>query len=814
MQLFATDLEKLDFLLEAEAALALQMGTLEACGTDLVTEELPEGKRPKYVTNYIGSKQKLVDWIWKNTPEDAESVADAFCGSSVVGYMYKSKGLRVASNDRLRYSFHGARAIVENQNTRVTQEDLDALLAENPKAGTFVRDHFKGIFFAQGVHEVIDQIRANIDKLEGYKKDIALFALGKTCLSAKGGFGHFTSVIDGGKHLDTPDEFRERFSNNVSRTNALVFDSGKECSASNQDVNEFLSGVKADLAYFDPPYATEFSTTNYEKAYHFIEGLMSYWDGLTINEASKVKFYETDHQTVTKANAKGFFETFLGNAKHIKNWLISYRDHAYPNEDEMQQIIASLGHSSTMESKDHHYSISAKNGDASNAQERLFICTAGKTAARETQAQELPANFHTSIPVDVCLEPRQGEMSAEAIDLSKDSGDPQFSFILCRAGTNKNGDHFTPEELASRYMTVIGRKVDLKHSQELTDIVGGIVASNYLEDESGGRVECAGELYISDAPNAPLAYKLMKKGIITQVSMECDYQEGECSICGRRFANKNDYCVHLRKFKGGEFQGKPVFEILHGVSFTGLGLLDRKGADENARIIQVASKEADRQESKEGGPAMDDKRKEESGGEAAKKTPDGGAPGAPGAPPGGGAPPADDKARVRELEKENKDLKTQILALQKQIDQLEAERKAAANRARAHKLLRRLEKQGMAFGSDDEREQELARLSGLSDDAFAATEAAYERISSQSSGSREEAKPAAGGEVKSGAGEADDKGRAASQEQGQPLRSDAGVRPREVDDRKTSLEDQLRQGFMAAYKTRVAQNKGDLSPVG
>ena len=68
MDLFATDLEKLEFLLEADAALALELGMLEACGADLVTEEQPEGKRPKYITNYIGSKQKLVDWIWKHTP--------------------------------------------------------------------------------------------------------------------------------------------------------------------------------------------------------------------------------------------------------------------------------------------------------------------------------------------------------------------------------------------------------------------------------------------------------------------------------------------------------------------------------------------------------------------------------------------------------------------------------------------------------------------------------------------------------------------------------------------------------------------------
>jgi adenine-specific DNA-methyltransferase len=142
-------------------------------------------------------------------------------------------------------------------------------------------------------------------------------------------------------------------------------------------------------------------------------------------------------------------------------------------------------------------------------------------------------------------------------------------------------------------MTAINKKIDLKHSQDFTDIVGGIVGADYVEDESGGRIECAGELYVSDSPHAQLAYKLIRKGIISQVSMECDYEEGECSICGKRVVSKSDYCVHLRKNKGGELQGQPVYEILHGVTFTGLGLLDRKGADENARILKVAAAEND-----------------------------------------------------------------------------------------------------------------------------------------------------------------------------------------------------------------------------
>jgi len=297
MELFATDRERLAFLLETDAALDLDFEALEAQAEAAAEEPSPE-QRPKYITNYVGSKQKLVDWIWKHTPEWVESAADAFSGSAVVAYMYKTKGLRVLANDRLRYCHHAARAIIENDKVRLSDEDLEALLADNAKAGTFVRDNFKGIFFAKGVHGLIDTIRANVDKLSGFKKDIALFALGKTCMSGKGGFGHFSSSTRYGKREDTPEEFKERLRKNVARINALVFDNGKECKASRKDINDFLPEAKADLAYFDPPYATEFSTTNYEKSYHFVEGLMTYWEGLTLIEDSKTKHYETDHKTV------------------------------------------------------------------------------------------------------------------------------------------------------------------------------------------------------------------------------------------------------------------------------------------------------------------------------------------------------------------------------------------------------------------------------------------------------------------------------------------------------------------------------------
>ena len=1278
MELFATDRDRLAFLLETDAS--CHLADLIAQGAELVTEELPPDERPKYITNYIGSKQKLVDWIWKHTPEGVSSVLDAFSGSAVVAYMYKTKGLRVLANDRLHYCYHAARAIIENDSVRIIQDELDALLVDNPKAGTFVRNNFKGLFFADGVHKVIDNIRTNIDALSGYKKDIALFALGKSCLGGKGGFGHFSSSTDYGKRQDTPEEFKKRFADNVARINALIFDSGKECKAYRKDINDILSEVKVGLAYFDPPYATEFSVTNYEKNYHFVEGLMTYWDGLTLVDDSKTHHYETDHKTVTKANAGEFFSTFLANAKHIPHWLISYRDHAYPSEADMKEIISENGMESSMKSQPHHYHISSRHSENSQAMERLFICSkagvlkqaasfcpvcsqmrseatgdekeneircrvrdpeqfisdsfrrknldgidgvsviigrlkeefvpeghnprsmvlqayrfakktdqnpdgwtmekakewikqhepqvsqselrieenmqaladtplsdemellssqagtdplrvtgfmgnkyvmlgwierqgpkdaktlldafsgganvayhfkrkgmkiiandlllypyhiaravvenshdvltdddiekilapnanagsfivdnfhgyyytkkvlawldqvwaniqklpgykkdlalaalgntvkakslygqfhrsklnlkadadieieagvkenqlvnlpvssmvesfkryanqlnklvfdngqeckvfcgdaveavrklgadvlyldppyitqfsnndyeyslhfvegimnrwADKTllddnrrsyqsrthydrdsirslienlaseargkygtvimsyrdkafptekeirdifserlgnvrvrgmdveysivlgkngegkngrellfisskssGATKAAASILPANCHTSIPVEVHIT-GSDRLSADAIDINPNAGDPQFSFIMCRAGTNRNGDHFTPEELSTRCTTAINKKIDLKHSQDLTDIVGGIITAEFVEDEAGGRVECAGELYVGDTPTAALAYKLMKKGIISQVSMECDYEAGECSICGKTVTNKNDYCIHLRKYKGGDYQGKPVFEILHGVTFTGLGLLDRKGADENARITQVASHQA--AETTSGGIQLEDEKKEtdEQHEDAAKKA----------APPGGGAPPVDDKTRIKELETENKDLKQQVLDLQKQVQEFEAESKAAANKARAQKLVEKLEKSGVSFGTDEEREKELGRLAEISDDAFAATEAAYDRAIQ----SKPEC-PEKGSETKTG--DSDNKSKAGSKDSDKQLRTDAGVRPLDVDDTKTSLEDKLRTGFMAAYRDRIGATSGD-----
>lgn len=761
-----TEHERLECLLQSEATLLSEFAH--------ETEGKEEPERAKYLTSYLGSKQKLVAWIWKQTPEGIGSVFDAFCGSAAVAYMYKSKGLRVTASDRLRYCYHIARAIIENNKTRLSEADLEMLLADNSDAGTFVRENYSGIYFHPGIHARIDIIRTNIDNLKGYKKDLALFALARTCIQATD-HGHFSSRKPDTRTMFKPADFDAKFRKFAETFNQLVFDNGKENKAILGEVESVLPTVQADLVYFDPPYATQFSNANYTTSYHFVEGLMSYWKGMELTD-SALKNFKSDHKALTAKTAPAFFQAFLGAAQHIPIWLLSYRDKAFPNESQMRGIFKKLGRNTKMRSTDHSYNLfNAKQTDANAPKERLFL--AMKSGVRAVAGWDEPepetttaldacaANIHTSAWVDLTA-------LSTAAESEGDSEFPQFHFTLCHVGTNANGDHFTQAELSSRFATAINKKVDLKHSQDLQDIVGGIVQADYVEDGKGARIDCVGELYKTASPQGALAYTLMKRGIVSQVSMECDYIEGECSICQKRVKSKADYCLHLANFKGGAYQGQPVYEILHGVTFTGLGLLDRKGADENAKISKVAHALEAKRDSFPGAVPMAGANTEQP---KANKEPGGGDSGS------GDQDMAQDnkalQAKIKQLEQENQKLK-------QRIEELEAEQQVEARKKRAEHLLAKFEQKAGAISDEDARNKKLKEFSAMSEPEFAAYEKA---LADMPAPTKSESKQVE-----------------ATNHRGDGLKTEARVYPYDVDDKPGEDFSDLGDVIMAAYQERIA----------
>src|SRR3989338_11571910 len=113
--------------------------------TNLLGDRTKSHKLPK--TQYLGSKERLVNWIYESAPKNIKTVFDAFSGTSVVGYVFKSKGKKVIGNDFLKFNFHIGKAVIENKNQVLNENDLSILFRKNQKSSTLIEDVFTGVFF-------------------------------------------------------------------------------------------------------------------------------------------------------------------------------------------------------------------------------------------------------------------------------------------------------------------------------------------------------------------------------------------------------------------------------------------------------------------------------------------------------------------------------------------------------------------------------------------------------------------------------------------------------------------------------------------
>ena len=139
-------------------------------------------------TRYMGSKSKLIDYIWDASKEfEFDSVLDLFSGSGVVSYMYKSHGKRVIGNDYMTMGAVMTKALIENNTVILPLEEAMELIKDQGDIDDFVQVKFKGIYFSDEDNLFIDTVRSNIKKKDNqYKQAIAMEELIKN-ICTKGG---------------------------------------------------------------------------------------------------------------------------------------------------------------------------------------------------------------------------------------------------------------------------------------------------------------------------------------------------------------------------------------------------------------------------------------------------------------------------------------------------------------------------------------------------------------------------------------------------------------------------------------------------
>ena len=331
-------------------------------------------------TRYMGSKNKLLEQIWGVASQFTfDTAVDLFSGSGIVGYMFKSQGKNVISNDYMAMSATFTKAMIENSSVILTEKDKASLLKPNSKSDCFVENTFQGLYFSDDDNVLIDNVRANIKKLRNpYKIAIAKAALIRACLK-KRPRGIFTYVgykyDDGRKDLKA--SFEQQFLDAIDAINNSVFDNGTSNKSRHGDAMSFAPIKGKALIYIDPPYYSPLSDNEYVRRYHFVEGIARDWKDVEIQEntlTKKFKSYPTPFSSRNGAS-EAFHQLFKKHKDHIL--VVSYSSNSLPTMDEMVSIMARYKSHVEVIPVDYKYSFgnqSHKVGDNKNTvQEYLFV---------------------------------------------------------------------------------------------------------------------------------------------------------------------------------------------------------------------------------------------------------------------------------------------------------------------------------------------------------------------------------------------------------------------------------------------------------
>lgn len=287
-----------------------------------------------YTTRYLGSKLKLLDWIWAESApylkeHNVERIVDAFAGTSIVSYMLKQKGFETISNDFLLFNYHMAKGVIENNHSKLSMAEIESLYNPEPSSDHFIEREYTDLFFPREDTIFLDNLFQAIQRLDcEYKKSIA-FAAASQAILKKAPYGRFTTTTMTNIGKKTMLEY---FQSVLEQFNELVMDNGKDNKAHMEDSISFMKDVDAQAVYFDPPYGGK-SFSKYEHFYNFVEVYVNYWEHEPkVGKLKQVKKKESPFSY--GKNHKQCLNELMANSEHVPLWIFSYNNNGgLPIED-------------------------------------------------------------------------------------------------------------------------------------------------------------------------------------------------------------------------------------------------------------------------------------------------------------------------------------------------------------------------------------------------------------------------------------------------------------------------------------------------
>ncbi len=341
---------------------------------------------------YLGSKAKLIDFIHRVVNEnckDIKTILDLFGGTGVVGYSF-NKECSILINDILTTNL-----VVYDTFFSYEKIDLDKIeiIINNYNSKDVDEDNYFSINFADTYlskknMKKVGYIRDDIDKLYTDKKinkrekSILICSLIYSIDKIANTVGHYDAYRKNGNlnqilHMQVP-----HLDMDIHNNNNQIF---------NEDSNQLVKEVSADLVYIDPPY----NSRQYCDAYHFLENVALNKKPEVFGVARKMDRSTLKSKYCTSKAANEFADLIENiNSKYI---LVSYnntgekgnaRSNAKITDTQILEILQRKGQVKIFEQE--HTLFNTGKTKLENHKERLFLCVVGKKTKRVIKENNKP----------------------------------------------------------------------------------------------------------------------------------------------------------------------------------------------------------------------------------------------------------------------------------------------------------------------------------------------------------------------------------------------------------------------------------------
>ena len=327
---------------------------------------------------YLGNKYKLLPFITKVVKDNCKtilSVADIFAGTGAVSSAFTDKIIitndLMYSNYICNYAWFGA----DEYNPQII---IDYIVYYNSLYNlddNYMTENFADTYFSRDDCAKIGFIREDIENEFNNKKinnreralliTSLLYAMDKIANTC----GHYDAYRKGiafDKSLELYVPLAEIKNN-------------KKNQCFNEDANDLVKRIKADLVYIDPPY----NSRQYCDAYHLLENVARWEKPEVFGVARKMDRINMKSKYCTRSAAKEFEQLVESiTAKYI---LLSYnnmaekgneRSNAKISDDDIMQVLENKGIVQVF-SEDYKPFTTGKS-DITENEERLFLCTVSR----------------------------------------------------------------------------------------------------------------------------------------------------------------------------------------------------------------------------------------------------------------------------------------------------------------------------------------------------------------------------------------------------------------------------------------------------